>query len=153
MGTSKPQSNAPLYSNTVIDTLAIVGCAVTFGTAKRGLGGLQPRPGPSLLYNNKKCKCNSSLVNSQCMIFILFNVALILPLHSKGLRAQQTLAATFIASQVDYCSGVLYSVSSQVIRRLEMVLSTAAHLVVGVGRYVTLCNMLLWLTVPLQMQF
>ena len=56
---------------------------------------------------------------------------------SKGLRAQQTLAATLIASQVDYCSGVLYSLSSQVIRRLEMVLSTAAYLVVGVGRYVT----------------
>jgi len=31
-------------------TLAVYGCAVTFGTAKRGLGGLWPRPGPSLLY-------------------------------------------------------------------------------------------------------
>ena len=43
MGTLKPQSN------TVIGTLAIDGLAVTFGTA-RGLGGLQPHPVPSSLY-------------------------------------------------------------------------------------------------------
>ena len=31
-GTLKPQSNRPLYSNTVIGTLAVDGWAVTFGT-------------------------------------------------------------------------------------------------------------------------
>jgi len=31
-------SNGPLYSNTVTDTLAVDGWAVTFGTARRGLG-------------------------------------------------------------------------------------------------------------------
>ena len=35
----KPQSNGPSYSNTVIGTLAVDGWAVTFGTAKRRLGG------------------------------------------------------------------------------------------------------------------
>jgi len=40
MGTLKQQSNGPLYSNTVIGTLAVDGWAVTFGTAMRGLGGL-----------------------------------------------------------------------------------------------------------------
>ena len=49
MGTLKPQSG-PLYSNTVIGTLAVDGWAVTFGTARRGLGGLRPRPVPSSLY-------------------------------------------------------------------------------------------------------
>jgi len=44
------QSNGPSYSNTVIGTLAVVGWAVTFGTARRGLGGLGPCPVPSLLY-------------------------------------------------------------------------------------------------------
>jgi len=39
MGTLKPQSTAPLYSNTVIGTLAVDGWAVTFGTARRDLGG------------------------------------------------------------------------------------------------------------------
>ena len=34
----KPQSNGPSYNNTVIDTLAVDGWAVTFGTARRGLG-------------------------------------------------------------------------------------------------------------------
>jgi len=46
----KPQSNGPLYSNTVISTLAVDGWAVTFGTARRGLGGLRPHPVPSSLY-------------------------------------------------------------------------------------------------------
>ena len=49
-GTLKPQSNGSLYSNTVIGTLAVDGWAVTFGTARRGLGGLGPRPVPSSLY-------------------------------------------------------------------------------------------------------
>jgi len=42
MGTLKPQSNGSLYSNTVIGTLAVDGWAVTFGTARRGLGGVRP---------------------------------------------------------------------------------------------------------------
>jgi len=44
MGTLKPQSNGPLYSDTVIGTLAVDGWAVTFGTARRGLGRLGLRP-------------------------------------------------------------------------------------------------------------
>ena len=40
MGTLKLHSNGPLYSNMVIGTLAINGWAVTFGTARKGLGGL-----------------------------------------------------------------------------------------------------------------
>ena len=39
MGTLKLQSNSPLYSNVVIRTLAVDGWAVTFGTARRDLGG------------------------------------------------------------------------------------------------------------------
>jgi len=50
MGTLKPQTNGPLYSNTVIGTLAVDGWAVTFGRARNGLGGLRPRPVPSSLY-------------------------------------------------------------------------------------------------------
>jgi len=47
MGTLKPHSNRPLYSNTVIGTLAVDGWTVTFGTARRGLGGLWPHQVPS----------------------------------------------------------------------------------------------------------
>ena len=43
-GTLKPQRNAPLYSNTVIGTLAVDGWTVT---ARRGL---DRRPVPSSLY-------------------------------------------------------------------------------------------------------
>jgi len=48
MGTLKPQSKGPVYSNTVIGTLAVDGWAVAFGTARRGLGGLWLR---SLLFS------------------------------------------------------------------------------------------------------
>jgi len=48
-GTLKPHSNGP-YGNTVIGTLAVDGWAVTFGTGKKGLGGLGPRPVLSSLY-------------------------------------------------------------------------------------------------------
>ena len=49
ISTLKPQSNGVLYSNTLTGTLAVGGWAVTFGIAKRGLGGLGPRPVPFLL--------------------------------------------------------------------------------------------------------
>jgi len=49
MDTLKLQSNGPLYSNTVIGTLAVDGRAVTFGTGRMGLGGLRLRPVPSSL--------------------------------------------------------------------------------------------------------
>jgi len=50
MNTLKPQSNGSLYSDTVIGTLAVDRRAVTFGTARMGLGGLGPCPVPSSLY-------------------------------------------------------------------------------------------------------
>jgi len=46
----KPQSNGIFYCNAVIDILAVDGWAVTFATARRGLGGAAARPGPSSLY-------------------------------------------------------------------------------------------------------
>jgi len=46
-----------------------------------------------------------------------------------------TVAVAFIASRVDYCNGVMYGVSAQVIRRLQMVLNAAARLVVGADKY------------------
>jgi len=46
MSRLKPHSNGPLYSNTVIGTLAVDEWAVTFGTARRGLGGLGPAQFP-----------------------------------------------------------------------------------------------------------
>jgi len=46
----KLQSNVPSYTNTVIGTLAVDGWAVTFGTAKRGVGGATACPSPSSLY-------------------------------------------------------------------------------------------------------
>jgi len=51
MATLKQQSNGPLYNSTaIIGTLTVDGWAVTFGTARRGLGGAPARPDPSSLY-------------------------------------------------------------------------------------------------------
>jgi len=49
--------------------------------------------------------------------------------------ARCTVAVAFIASRVDYRNGVMYAVSAQVIRRLQMVLNAAARLVVGAGKF------------------
>jgi len=49
MSTLKPQSNRPLYSTTVIGTLAVDGWDVTFGTARRGLHGRAAAPPSPLL--------------------------------------------------------------------------------------------------------
>ena len=50
MSTLKPQSNGPLYNNMMIGTLTVDGWTVIFGTARRLLGGLRPRPVLSSLY-------------------------------------------------------------------------------------------------------
>ena len=51
-----------LYSEYEVGTLAVGRWAVTFGTARRGLGGAAARPGPSSLYT----KYNSPPINGQC---------------------------------------------------------------------------------------
>ena len=69
MGTLKPQSNGPLYCNTVIGTLAVDGWAgVQRGGAWAGWGPAQSPP---------RCtKGNSPPIYGQCTNFILFDVAL-----------------------------------------------------------------------------
>jgi len=52
MGTLKPQSNTPPYSNAVFGTLAVDGWAVTYGTVRMGLGGLPSGPNPLLTVPN-----------------------------------------------------------------------------------------------------
>jgi len=74
MATLKPQSNGPLYSNSVIVTLA-----------EEGHG--RPARSPP------RCtKCSSLPINGQCTNFILFDVALYLPLISKGLNPRNQSA-------------------------------------------------------------
>ena len=85
MGTLKLQIKESLYSSTVIGTLAVDGWAVTFAAA-RGLGGLRPRPVPSLLY-----QINSTPINGQCTNFILFDVAY--TVHIKRLTLHSTCDA------------------------------------------------------------
>ena len=65
-----PQSNGPLCRNNS-DWYTV--WAVTFGTARRGLGGLRPHP-----VSSSRCtKCNSPPINGQCTNFVLHNVALL----------------------------------------------------------------------------
>jgi len=42
MGTLKPHSNVPLYSNTMIGTLTVDGWTVKFSTARKSLAGSGP---------------------------------------------------------------------------------------------------------------
>ena len=67
----------------MVSTLAVDGWAVTFGTS--GCGSAQAPP--------RSIKCNSPPINGHCTNFILFDVAVYLPLHSKrltGLITRQT---------------------------------------------------------------
>ena len=84
MGAFKPQRNEPLYSNTVIATLAVDGWTVTFGTARMGLGGLRPRPGPLFAVPNATAQQSTASVPitvllSNGLLLCGFNV------HVKGL--------------------------------------------------------------------
>ena len=73
----KLHRNGQLHSNMVIGTLAVDVWAVAFGAARKGLGPTQSPP---------RCtKCNSPSINGPCTNFILFDVALELPLDSQGL--------------------------------------------------------------------
>ena len=71
IATLQPQSNGPSYSNTVMGTLDIDGWAVTFGTARRGLGVDAAAQAPPCC-----TKCNTPPINGQCTNFVLFVVAL-----------------------------------------------------------------------------
>jgi len=55
-----------LYSRTEIGTLAVDGWAVTFGTARMGLGGLRPRPVPLLAVPNVTAHPSTASVPTSC---------------------------------------------------------------------------------------
>jgi len=69
MGTLKPRSNGPLYSNAVIGTLAV---GLLHLVQRRGTwANCGPAQSPP------RCtKCNSPPINGQCTNFLLFDVAL-----------------------------------------------------------------------------
>jgi len=72
MGTSKPQSNGPLYSNTVIGIHWPLMGGLLLWYSEEGLGGLY---GPA--QSPPRCaKCNSPPINGQCTNFTFFDVAL-----------------------------------------------------------------------------
>ena len=73
MGTLKPQSNGPLFSNTVIGTLAVDGWAVTFGTARRGLVGAAARPGPLLAVPNVTARPSTANVLASFYSILYYN--------------------------------------------------------------------------------
>jgi len=68
--------------------------------------------------------------------------------------ARCTVAVVFIAGLVDYCNGILYAESAQVIHRLQMVLNAAVRLVVGAGKFQHITSVhhdvLHWLPVPVR---
>ena len=83
MGTLKPQSNGPLYSNTVIGTLAVDWCMGLLHLIQRGKDWAGCDPAQSSPRRTKWR--NSPNINRQCTNFISFDVAL-LPLLSNKLN-------------------------------------------------------------------
>jgi len=96
MGTLKPQSNGPFYSNTVIGTLAVDGWTVIFGTAtvsEEGPGWAAVPPRPLIAVPN--LTAHSSMAIGQSINFILLDVALLLPVPIKGLSFRAVLSADY----------------------------------------------------------
>jgi len=75
MGVLKPQSNGPLSSNTVIGILAVDGWAVTFGSARRGLGGLRKPPCPLLAVSNVTANPSTASVPTSCYSMWYYTVS------------------------------------------------------------------------------
>ena len=74
MGTLEPHSNEPLYSNAVIGQLAVDGWAVTFGTARSGLGGLSADPPrPLLAVPNATAHPSTAGVPTSCYLMWHYN--------------------------------------------------------------------------------
>ena len=70
-GTLKPQSNGPLYSNTVIGHWPLMGGLLHLVQRGWNWAGAQPAQAPP------RCtKCNSPPINGQCANFRLYYVAL-----------------------------------------------------------------------------
>jgi len=71
MGTLKPQSNGPLYNNTLMVHWTLMGGLLHL--VQRGGDGVASGPAQS----PPRCtKCNSPPINSQCTNFILVDAAL-----------------------------------------------------------------------------
>ena len=69
MGTLKPQSNGPLYSNTVISILSLMGGLLHLVQRKCAWAGCG-----SAQFHPRCTKCNIPPINGQCTNFILFDV-------------------------------------------------------------------------------
>ena len=73
MGTVKPQSNPPLYRNTlVIGTLAVDGWAVTFGT-EEGPGRAAAPPSPLLAVPNVTAHTSAASVPTSYYLMWHYN--------------------------------------------------------------------------------
>jgi len=73
VGTLKPQSNGPLYINTVIGTLAVDGWAVTFGTARRVWGWARAPPSPLLAVPNVTAHASTTSVPTSHYLMWYYN--------------------------------------------------------------------------------
>ena len=68
-----------------------------------------------------------------------------------------TLVQTFITSRVDHCNGVLYGSNAYLLDRLQTVLNSAARLILGIPKFVSVSaairNELQWLSIGKRIQF
>ena len=110
MGTLKPQSNGPLYTNTVIGTLAVDGWAVTFGTARTA------PPSPLLAVPNVTAHPSTASVPTS--YYSTWRQNCLCPLKPKGLTASlisQLSRQHWLANEDLHNNNVLFVVLSIVV--------------------------------------
>jgi len=117
MGTLQPLSNGPLYSNTV-NTLAVDGWAVTFGTARRGLGGLRPAQSLLAVPNVTAHPSTASVPTSYCSMWY-YNCLCALNFCEKTLRSGLVRDAPSLWGIVAFHPCSLEGLSSHQVNMLE----------------------------------
>ena len=50
-------------------------------------------------------------------------------------ESAKTLMHAFVSNHLDYCSSLLYSVSDELLQKLQVVQNAAAHVVTGARRF------------------
>jgi len=88
-----------IYTSTVIGTLAVDGWAVTFSTAKRGLGRLRSTAPPRPLLAVPNVTAHPLTASVPTSYHSMHHAAIYLPLQSEGLINQQSVAVAVPESQ------------------------------------------------------
>ena len=91
-----------------------------------------------VVFIDRELTMETHVSNSGSMLWTIYHFRQLHSIkRSLTLNSRLALATAFVASPIDYCNDVLYSAVKGEVQRLQMVVNTAARLVVGTGKNTT----------------